>query len=534
MGPGPQLAQLGLRVRGARPRAARRRADRCTRCSGASRGRCAFVNSFGLGDPPSCRHAARAASTATRDCASSSTPQPAWIARRARGARAPPAPCDAIDFKGQYGLEVKDPDALAPLYERVVELFPDAVLEDPHDLPGIAERCSRRTPTASPTTRRSARSPTSTATPIRAAIVNVKPCRVGRPARRCSRSTRTARRDGIAHVRRRDGRARRRARADPAARVALPRPTGPTTSPRTRYNDERPARRACRRARSTRLRRPPASAASRPRGGSSLSLPHRTPVGKELDPARPRTPRAPSVRCEGDRAAVWVPARVARRTGGTRGARPRPRGSGRRPRGPAGRRGARARTALSGASRSARAAWRAAATRCAARRPAGVSCSATARRSRGLGSRRTSPRATRWSTSAHGAGVGQRQRAGQGLDALALAVEVQRDEGGGPRPLEARRLRHRRPHPVGDGRAPPDPARLAARRSLIRPPPASAAAAACRAGREMNPPFRRWPCVFRHARGSSATARARPGLGLVAGCPGRSRRPRWRSRATPK
>ena len=46
---------------------------------------------------------------------------------------------DTIDFKGQYGLEVKQPDALVPLYEHVVELFPDAVLEDPHDEPGIAE-----------------------------------------------------------------------------------------------------------------------------------------------------------------------------------------------------------------------------------------------------------------------------------------------------------------------------------------------------------------------------------------------------------
>src|SRR6185437_321141 len=47
---------------------------------------------------------------------------------------------DTIDFKGQYGLEVKDPAALAALYTRIPEVFPDAYLEDPHDLPEIAQR----------------------------------------------------------------------------------------------------------------------------------------------------------------------------------------------------------------------------------------------------------------------------------------------------------------------------------------------------------------------------------------------------------
>ena len=47
---------------------------------------------------------------------------------------------DTIDFKGQYGLEIKDPEALGALYERVLPAFPDAYLEDPHDLPEIAQR----------------------------------------------------------------------------------------------------------------------------------------------------------------------------------------------------------------------------------------------------------------------------------------------------------------------------------------------------------------------------------------------------------
>ena len=42
-----------------------------------------------------------------------------------------------IDFKGQYELQVEDAKALAALYELLIEAFPDALLEDPHDLPEI-------------------------------------------------------------------------------------------------------------------------------------------------------------------------------------------------------------------------------------------------------------------------------------------------------------------------------------------------------------------------------------------------------------
>ena len=38
-----------------------------------------------------------------------------------------------IDFKGRYGLEVADEDALGALYDAVLEAFPDAILEDPHE-----------------------------------------------------------------------------------------------------------------------------------------------------------------------------------------------------------------------------------------------------------------------------------------------------------------------------------------------------------------------------------------------------------------
>jgi hypothetical protein len=46
---------------------------------------------------------------------------------------------EIVDFKGRYGLPVDDEAALARMYEHVLERFPDALLEDPHDIPAIAD-----------------------------------------------------------------------------------------------------------------------------------------------------------------------------------------------------------------------------------------------------------------------------------------------------------------------------------------------------------------------------------------------------------
>src|ERR1700747_2113801 len=61
---------------------------------------------------------------------------------------------DTIDFKGHYGFEVMDPEALGALYDRVLPAFPDAYLEDPHDRPRSLSG-SAITSSACPTTRRS-------------------------------------------------------------------------------------------------------------------------------------------------------------------------------------------------------------------------------------------------------------------------------------------------------------------------------------------------------------------------------------------
>jgi hypothetical protein len=136
-----------------------------------------FVNSFGLGDPPqfATLHRRLDRYPALRFKLDA---EATWSEELLRDVAATGA-VDTIDFKGQYGLEVKEPDALVGLYERVVALFPDALLEDPHDLPGIADvlaphadRVSYDAPIRSAADLET--------TPIRVTTINVKPSRVGR------------------------------------------------------------------------------------------------------------------------------------------------------------------------------------------------------------------------------------------------------------------------------------------------------------------------------------------------------------------
>src|SRR5262245_50202061 len=97
-----------------------------------------FVNSLGLGEAPSIEPLRRRIERAPGvrfKLDAEATWTPALVDEgAATGA------VDTIDFKGHYGLEVKDPQALGPLYDRVLDAFPDAYLEDPHDRPEIAER----------------------------------------------------------------------------------------------------------------------------------------------------------------------------------------------------------------------------------------------------------------------------------------------------------------------------------------------------------------------------------------------------------
>ena len=135
-----------------------------------------FVNSLGLGKEPSIepvrRRLARSPDVRFKLDAEATWAQALVDEVAATGA------VDTIDFKGQYGFEVEDPEALGALYDHVLAAFPDAYLEDPHDLPEIAQRLGdhlERVSYDSPI--RSAED--IGATPLAARVVNVKPSRIG-------------------------------------------------------------------------------------------------------------------------------------------------------------------------------------------------------------------------------------------------------------------------------------------------------------------------------------------------------------------
>src|SRR5687768_12136371 len=152
-----------------------------------------FVNSLGLGEEPSIepvrRRLARSPGVRFKLDAEATWAPELVDAVAATGA------VDTIDFKGHYGFEVKDPEALGALYDHVLAAFPGAYLEDPHDLPEIAQRLGdqlERVSYDSPI--RSAED--IGATPLAARVVNVKPSRIGSLRRlfevyaRCARERR--------------------------------------------------------------------------------------------------------------------------------------------------------------------------------------------------------------------------------------------------------------------------------------------------------------------------------------------------------
>jgi hypothetical protein len=83
-----------------------------------------------------------------------------------------------VDFKGQYGMDAGTPEQMLALYTNVIECFPEALLEDPHDIPEVIELLQPHQ------VRVSYDAPVTTAaaldnTAIRCGAVNVKPSRIG-------------------------------------------------------------------------------------------------------------------------------------------------------------------------------------------------------------------------------------------------------------------------------------------------------------------------------------------------------------------
>ena len=135
-----------------------------------------FVNSLGLGDPPTFDPIRRRLELHP-GLRFKLDVTPAWPPELIEEVAATGA-VEIVDFKGHYGLEIGDEAELLRMYERVVAAFPDALLEDAHDLPevtalleGETQRISYDAPIQS--------SADLDARPLTPRAVNVKPCRVG-------------------------------------------------------------------------------------------------------------------------------------------------------------------------------------------------------------------------------------------------------------------------------------------------------------------------------------------------------------------
>ncbi|MBE2315503.1 hypothetical protein DVA67_005920 [Solirubrobacter sp. CPCC 204708] len=124
-----------------------------------------FVNSFGLGDPPALDRL-RATIELYPTVGFKLDAAPTWT-REVIAALAETGMVRTVDFKGHYGLEIEGD--IAPVYEAVVELLPEALIEDPHE--GVDGLPLERVSFDAPITRVQDIGDTRT--------INVKPSRIG-------------------------------------------------------------------------------------------------------------------------------------------------------------------------------------------------------------------------------------------------------------------------------------------------------------------------------------------------------------------
>jgi L-alanine-DL-glutamate epimerase-like enolase superfamily enzyme len=135
-----------------------------------------FVNSLGLGDPPTFEPIRRRLEVHP-DLRFKLDVTPAWTQELMDEVAATGA-VEIVDFKGQYGLEIGELPELLAMYERAIAAFPDALLEDAHDLPEVTAMLESETGRISydAPIREAADLDT---TPLKPRAVNIKPCRVG-------------------------------------------------------------------------------------------------------------------------------------------------------------------------------------------------------------------------------------------------------------------------------------------------------------------------------------------------------------------
>lgn len=135
-----------------------------------------YVNSLGLGDPPSFARVGGRLATYP-DMRFKVDASFLWD-RALIDQLAATGAVRTVDFKGQYGMETGTPEQMLAMYTNVIECFPDALLEDPHDIPEVIELLQPHR------ARVSYDAPVTTAaaldgTAIRCGAVNVKPSRIG-------------------------------------------------------------------------------------------------------------------------------------------------------------------------------------------------------------------------------------------------------------------------------------------------------------------------------------------------------------------
>lgn len=135
-----------------------------------------FVNSLSLGEPPTFDPIRRRLALHP-DLRFKLDATPDWTPELIDELAATGA-VEIVDFKGHYGLEMGELPTVMAMYERVVDAFPDALLEDAHDLPEIsallapeAHRISYDAPIHSVLD--------IDTVPLTPRALNVKPCRVG-------------------------------------------------------------------------------------------------------------------------------------------------------------------------------------------------------------------------------------------------------------------------------------------------------------------------------------------------------------------
>src|SRR3954468_8186822 len=97
-----------------------------------------FVNSLGLGDPPTFDPLRRRRELHP-DLRFKVDLTAAWSPELIDEVAATGA-VEIVDFKGRYGLDAAELPVLLEMYERAIAAFPDALLEDAHDLPEVTER----------------------------------------------------------------------------------------------------------------------------------------------------------------------------------------------------------------------------------------------------------------------------------------------------------------------------------------------------------------------------------------------------------